>query len=180
LPTLKFRIKGVEFEFIGEQEEIMAFINRFMYEGASLDENRTPNLIQREDVEGLSTSTNVQTLRKKPVSKDGVMPLPVKLTDMPLPSIDAVINYILQKPLYKHDLPEIQMKFFGRVFQSRGADQRMWHRTARQLKMAREIIEKRFGGKFKEGSAGERNLKQYTFASSQVTLPTAERQKTSS
>lgn len=178
MPTLKFTIKGVEFQFIGEQGEITAFINRFMYEGASLHEGQTKPQTLKDANTSISSSIQLPPRRIAKLTPETPTAEPFKLTDLPLPNIEAVINYIMQKPSYEHTLPELQKKFYGRVYKSRGNEQRMWHRTSRQLKMAREVIEARIGGKFKEESAGERNLKQYIFVPNQAVLITDE-QRTS-
>ena len=154
MTTLRFTIKGVEFEFIGEQDEVIAFINRFMYEDASLHGDQTKPRTSRDAI----PLPPRRTLKPTPdITRH------LGITNLPLVDNEAIISYITQKPSYEHTLPEIQRKFYGKVFSSRGSEQGFWHRTSRQLKIVRETIEKRFGGRFKEGSAGARNLKKYTF-----------------
>jgi hypothetical protein len=140
MPALKFTIKGVEFEYIGEEAEIMSFINRFL---------------------GVSTTAPIQkTLNvRKPHRSIEHEPA----IDLPLPSDEEVMNYILSKKDYIHDSREVQQHFFGQTFMSRGKWQRMYYKTTVQLRTVRETIEKQQKGKFEERPSGERNLKRFVF-----------------
>jgi hypothetical protein len=160
MPALKFTIRGVEFQFIGEQDEITAFLNRFIGENPNSSEHGSPyrvRTLKKTDLEPIETPTELV------FRSDSEQVEPLKISDWPLPDDDAIINYIISKPQYIHDLLEIQEKFFGKVFHSRGKDARMYHRTARQLECVRGIIEKRFNGTFKGESAGKRNLRRFVF-----------------
>jgi len=160
MPSLKFSIRGVQYEYIGGQEEIIAFLERFADQGAHPTEHKmTQRIAEEHGIESSSQRSSQMnpTQRTKPETE------PIKITDLPLPDDETVMNYILSKPQYTHDLVEIQQKFFSRTFQSRGKDQRMYHRTARQLELVRKTIEKRFGGTFKGEPAGKRNLRRFIF-----------------
>jgi len=164
MPILKFTIKGVEFQYIGEQDEIMAFISRFTSAKIGSIEDRV-QLVGPEESRRLDEMVK-SAKEKLKLENQAVSPL--ELTELPLPPDEAVISYITSKPQFEHHLLEIQRKFFGRVFSSRGKDQRMYHRTARHLRLIRDAIEMRYNGKFKEKPAGIRNLKCFTFVKNPV------------
>jgi hypothetical protein len=146
MPTLKFKIRDVEFEYVGNEDEIVSFVNRFLSVSAMfLGE-------QKEAPQGAKPLTIIGT-----ESED--------LVDLPKPADKEVIAYITSKPDFAHHLFEVQKHFYGRTFKSRGKAQRMYHRTARQLREIRKAIEKKYDGKFskKLGSGG---LKYFAFEKS--------------
>lgn len=156
--SLKFRIKGVEFQYDGEPEELMAFINRFLSENEESHEYVAPKFPRKEKAK----MENIE---------------PIKIANLPLPNDADIVKYITSKPNFTHDLLEIQRKFYGKIFSSRGKEQRMYHKTARQLRAIREIIERQYKGEFIDEPAGQRNLKRFSFKATQPTL--LESQKTS-
>ena len=145
MASLKFTIKGVEFQFEGTEQEVLRFINQFFGASMSLPEH-APIAFEKTNAE--------ETTRK--VDKP-------KAIELPLPSDNELINYITSKPQFSHDILEIQDHFFGRRFSSRGADQRMYHRIARKLRSVRALIEKQWDGNFKQVPSEQRNLKRFTF-----------------
>jgi len=142
MPTLKFAIKGIEFQYIGEQHEITNFINTFLGQ-TMLPEHKELNVVRKTR---LTTKDSEQGM-----------------IDLPLPQDADIIRYITSKDQYGYDLLEIQKHFFGKTFSSRGNGKRMYHRTARQLREIREAIEKQYKGKFEEVPSGKRNLKRFVF-----------------
>lgn len=144
MPTLKFTIKGVEFEYIGEEDEIVSFINRF------LGESMMPHVQAKPVSPATSPSAIVSTETRK-------------MIDIPAPKDEDVIAYITSKPDFSHDLFEVQKHFFGRTFKSRGTSKRMYHRTARQLRLIRRTIEEQHKGRFIETKGSERGLKRFVF-----------------
>ncbi|HSV49929.1 MAG TPA: hypothetical protein VLH35_06395, partial [Candidatus Acidoferrales bacterium] len=86
-----------------------------------------------------------------------------------LPSNESLMDYIMSKPDYTHDITDIQQHFFGRKFKSRGETQLMYHRMNRQLTEIRAQIEKNQDGIFNPFPI-EKNLIQYVFKKRQKTL----------
>lgn len=151
MPTLRFKIKGVEFEYIGEEDEIVSFVNRFLSESIALP------------VESKQLSPTTPSVIFGTESKE--------ILDEPAPPDEDLIKYITSKPDFAHDLFEIQEHFFGMHFSSRDKKtQRMYHRTARQLRLVRQLIEKKYEGKFIETKGTRlRGLKRFVFKKSPVT-----------
>lgn len=146
MPILKFKIKGVEFEYVGDQGEIISFVNRFLGGSVAL-----PVKPERSS-SAISPSVIVSA-----ESED--------LVDLPAPSDKEVVAYVTSKPEFRHTLFDVQKQFFGTTFKSRGKTKRMYHRTARQLRAIRELIEKEFEGKFVE-TLGAKGLKEFVFKKS--------------
>lgn len=146
MPTLKFTIKGVEFQYVGDQDEVVSFIKRFLSESVTLP----------AQAKQVSPKTSIFTQRIGPE----------EIIDKPIPSDEKVIEYITSKPDFSHDLFDVQTYFFGITFKSRGKEQRMYHRTARQLRMVRQVIEKQHDGKFKAVKGAKRGLKRFVFKKS--------------
>jgi len=151
MPTLKFSFQGLDFEYIGNNDEIRDFIHAFLGQTMHLPEHQT------------ATVTRKSRIVIKEKEDEGMI-------NVPLPSDDKVMEFIQTKDNFAHDIEEVQRQFFGKTFSSRGNSQRMYHRTARQLIMVREKLEKRFEGKFVQESTGIRNLRRYVFKPSQKVL----------
>jgi hypothetical protein len=151
MPTLKFKIKGVEFEFLGKEDEIVNFVNRFL--GGSV---KLPVELEHNSL--MATPSAI------------VSPETKQLIDLSTPSNKEVTAYVTSKPEFSHNLFEIQQHFFGRTFKSRGNGKRMYHRTARQLRMVRKSIEKQFKGEFTE-TLGAKGLKRFVFRKSVDNVP---------
>lgn len=147
MPTLKFTIKGVPFEYVGNQHEIIDFINGFLGGSIVLPAQAKPTTPSLQSVT-LKTEADVE-----------------EMIDVPAPLDEEVERYITSKPDFSHNLFEVQRIFFGKTFTSRGNTKRMYHRTARQLRLIRKQIEKEYKGKFIE-ETGEHGLKQFTFKKS--------------
>ena len=143
MPTLRFKIRDVEFEYVGDEDEIVSFVNRFLSVSAML-------LGEPREVTPMATPSAI-------IGKESE-----ESVDLPIPSDKEVIAYIVSKPDFAHHLFEIQKHFYGRMFKSRGPTQRMYHRTARQLRAVRERIEKEYEGRFVE-KLGSKGLKRFTF-----------------
>lgn len=151
MPTLKFRFEGLDFEYVGNNDEIRDFIHTFLGQTMHLPEHQTV------------TVTRKSRMVIKEKEEEG-------LINVPLPSDDKVMEFIQSKQNFAHNIEEMQKQFFGKTFSSRGNSQRMYHRTARQLGIVREKLEKRFEGKFVSESTGVRNLRRYVFKPSQKVL----------
>jgi hypothetical protein len=143
MPTLKFTIKGVEFQYEAEEEQILRFINRFRAGDVTMPIQTKP--ILRSQVEASQEETTQ------------------KVVDLDLPTDDEVIKYITSKPKFSHDLFEVQRAFFNQTFKSRGVERRMYHRTARQLRLVRQFIEEKFNGKFMEEKSDTPGMKRFVF-----------------
>ncbi len=74
---------------------------------------------------------------------------------------DKVESFILSQPNYAHNLQLIQKHFLGKILSSR-EDESDYHRTYNMARRARESIEKRVAGKFKE-EIGSDGVKMYRF-----------------
>ncbi len=144
MPTLKFTIHGVVFEYIGEESELVSFLNKFL-------SGSIPSSTQMKPILPNATPTIMQKAKEE------------KMIDIPTPSDEEVINYITSEPSLSHDLFEVQRHFFKRTFMSRGNEKRMYHRTARQLRLIRKQIEKSHGGRFIATKGAKKGLKRYIF-----------------
>ncbi len=65
-----------------------------------------------------------------------------------IPTQETLINYIVSKPNFEHNIFEIQDHFFGRRFGSHGPDAKKYNALYRRLVRVRGKIEKEHGGKF--------------------------------
>jgi len=128
MPKMRYKTRdGIEFEFEGEEEEILRLYQR------------------------------VVTMVGQPVSSK------TEIEDPELPSDKEVIQYIISKPNFEHDIFDVQERFFGKRFTSRDKEtRRMYHRIHRQLRGVRETIEKQVKGKF-VSTTGDKGVKRYTF-----------------
>ena len=80
-------------------------------------------------------------------------------------NIDDIVTFILSRPNYEHSLPLVQEHFLGKILSSR-EDESDYHRTYNVVRRAREAIEERFGGRFKEELESGR-IKVYRFQKNQ-------------
>jgi len=144
MPTLKFKAKGVEFEYIGEQDELVSFLNKFLSGSMALSNQAQP-----------VTPTVAPTTTHR-IDKEGMI-------DFSLPPMEKVLEYVTSKPDFTHDLVEIQKHFFARKFESRREGKRMYHKTRRQLSLVRKTIEEKYNGKFTETKGSKRGMKRYIF-----------------
>ena len=143
MATLKFKIKGVEFEYVGQEDEIISFINRFLGESITFP-------VQAKQVSPTATQRTTQK----------------EMIDYPSPPDKEIIEYITSKPNFSHNLFEIQNHFFGQTFKSRGPSKRMYHRTSRQMRLIRRTIEEQYNGKFIETKGPGKGLKRFIFKKS--------------
>lgn len=150
MPTLKFRLEGLEFEYIGNNDEIKDFIHSFI--------SQTMHLPEHEEMRVKRKSRLVITEK---IGDD--------TTNVPLPPDEKIMEFLEGRENFSHDLTDVQKGFFGKVFSSRDA-QRMYHRTARQLRGVRIKLEKKHLGNFVEQPTGIRNLKRYVFKPSQKVI----------
>ncbi len=107
-------------------------------------------------------SPSVESDAFSPLASEPSIIVSPDVVDMPAHPDDKVIDYITSKPDFSHDLLEVQRFFFGQVFKSRGKTKRMYHRTARQLRMVRKIIESRYEGVF-VSRLGSDGVKRFVF-----------------
>lgn len=142
MPRLRFTVKDIEFEYIGDQKDIIDFIRALW-----------------------DTQFGVTSL-KEIATKPSVVPTK-SLTN--LPSDYEVLQYIIQKPDFKHTLFDVQEHFFGKQFKSRGPTMNMYIRTSTQLKRVHKKIEKEYTGKF-ESKIGKGRRKYYSFKKEQYVL----------
>lgn len=150
MPTLKFKIKDFEFEYIGEHGDMVKFIQTLM--AGSF------NITSLEKTSHRATSIRSQ---EQPI---------ITPKNMSLPPFDDVLSFIISRHNYLHTLYDVQKNFFGRTFTTtdKGAIG-MYLKTMNQLKEVRAEIEKRYGGKF-EKKRGKGRLDYYTFKQEQKPL----------
>lgn len=153
MPALKFKIKDIEFEYIGEPEDMSKFIQTLMT--------------------GTISVTSLEKIPHKatPITHHGE-PTPSENTplDTPMPSFDDVLAFIVSLPSFHHTLYDVQRHFFHRIFNTTDKDTFvMYFRTREQLKKVREEIEKQYHGKF-EKTRGKGRLDYYTFKPEQKSL----------
>jgi len=135
LATLRFKIKDIVFEYIGEHKDMIQFIQELM--ASPFDITVTP--IQPQEAHKISTK------------------------EMSLPSNEDVLAYIVSRPNYQHTLYDVQKHFFGRAFITTDKETLgMYFKTMKQVKEVRNEIEKRYHGKF-EKKRGKGRLDYYTF-----------------
>ena len=124
-----------EFEFEGEKAEILE--------------------IYRELTQ-ITPAVHVTEHRRKTLEGKRVMP------NVKLPSDSDLIEYILSRPKYSHDIVEIQKCFFGVRMSSR-ANPSLYRRLANQLHRVRKSIEQTEKGEFETITGKAKNLKRYVF-----------------
>ena len=154
MAKLRFKIQGVEFEYIGDDYEIERFVHRLLSRG-----------IQFPPAQTRLPESELIRLPPKPV------PQTKQQLDLKTPPDDEVMKYIMSKPNYAHDLFEVQEHFFGRTFSSRGNTTRMYHRTADQLRMVRDAIADSEDGMWKS-VLGSGRRKVFTFVKKSPTFAT--------
>lgn len=142
MKTLKFKYGGAEFEFpVETDDEAVAFIHKLL---------------------SVPFETPFADRKKEPIHPLSEPPK-VEIASQRLPPDEAVMEYITSKTDFKHNLFDVQERFFGRRFSSRGKETKsMYHKTHRQLRKVHKKIEKKYGGKF-EGALGKDRLKYFTF-----------------
>jgi hypothetical protein len=163
LGTLKFKKGGMEFEYVEEPQEIEILINRL----AGIETTNTP--AQKKLFNG---TENVQTVVSAPMRLSSVPVYTrarISVINLPLFPDDEVKAYIKSKPEYRHTLAEIQERFFGKAFKSRGDTSSMYHRTSRQLVDVRRLIEREENGYFDPQDLGG-NVIEYQFKKNLVAL----------
>lgn len=143
MPSLKFRIKDFEFEYIGEHEEMVKFIQELMASPSNVN---------------ILPTTSTKSLNPKPIHFERA----TTSLQVSLPSDEAVLEYIISQPSYEHTLFEIQKHFFHQTFPSRGATLSMYLKMAKQLRHVQGEIERRFKGRF-ERKRGKLRLNYYVF-----------------
>lgn len=130
---------------MAEQQEIVDFVNGFSDRAMELNIQTKP----------ISLKAKSQESRQE------------GMVDLPAIPDREVMEYIKSKPNFAHNLFEVQERFFGRRFTSRGNTKRMYHRTARQLRLIRPKIERQHKGKFEE-EISEHGVKQFIFKKPQA------------
>jgi len=146
MPTLKFTIKSVEFQYIGSEDEITNFISHFIDETMTIQATRA--MVQ-------PTGRTRKTVAEEAKSQITI--------ELPLHSEKEVMEYVVSKPQFSHDLFEVQEHFYGRKFTSRKDGVKMYHKTLRQLKMIRKKIEEQYAGQFKVLKGEQRGQKRFVF-----------------
>ena len=147
---LRFKVAGIEYEYDGDPIDLVPFIQQLQTLAGNFDASQT-----KLTVETPSTLTAVVPPAQSKFAEHGKLDVPSK-PDM------LVKRYIMSKPDYRHTLFEVQNHFFGRTFKSRGQTQRMYHRTAKQVRKIRKEIETEERGVFEEVFA-EGGVKQFVF-----------------
>lgn len=143
MPTLKFKIKDFEFEYIGEHQDMIKFIQELMASPSNV------NILATTPTKSL----NPKFILPEHAEKN------LKIT---LPSNESVLQYITSQPDYKHTLFAVQEHFFNQIFRSRGNTINAYMRTKTQLDRVHKEIEKQFNGRF-EKERGKKRLFCYTF-----------------
>jgi hypothetical protein len=161
LGTLKFKKGGMEFEYVGEPQEIEILINRLSgIDGANaLTQTRlfttgantpTPSTVTIVSVPQRLSQTTAYTRAR------------ISAINLPLFPDVEVKAFLKTKSAYRHTLAEVQEHFFGKKFGSRGESASMYHRTSRQLVDVRRLIENEENGIFRPEDLGA-NVIEYTF-----------------
>ncbi len=147
---LKFRYKGFEYEYDGDPLDLLPFIQQLQSLGGEPDASQT------------KLTPETQSTSSKVVSPSEIEFAEQDQIDYPTMPDETVKQYIMSKPAYQHNLFEIQEHFYQRTFKSRGETQRMYHRTAKQLRKIRKEIASEQQGKFIE-AFGEGGIKRFMF-----------------
>ncbi|WP_309492655.1 hypothetical protein [Candidatus Hecatella orcuttiae] len=155
---LRFKVKGVFFECVGTPPEINEVIKRLVggkYLVESLPSGGPPSPPEAEPSEEID-------LKEK------------------IPQQKNLILYITSKPNFEHNIFEIQERFFGQRFDSRGSQAKKYNALYRRLVRAREKIEEEYGGRFESrwvrGEGGEL-YKSFRFVREVETSKTASSQR---
>ena len=148
---LIFTYKGRQWQIEGEDQQIISFIASFPEGTAEINHSQPVSMGEKPRYKVKSSHTET----------------PQSMIDEPLRSMGEVVQYLLNKPAFSHDLFEVQEHFYGRKFTSRGTEARMYNRTIHQLREARKMIERAKGGTFKETRGEIRGQKRYVFESGQ-------------
>lgn len=108
--------------------------------------------IKDHDVECDGTVEEIQKLLSSLIRGDSEIRLGRQRPEINLkekiPAQEKLINYIISKPNFEHNIFEIQEYFFGKHFGSRGDDGKQYNALYRRLVRVREKIEKDYNGKF--------------------------------
>jgi hypothetical protein len=99
--------------------------------------------------------------RAKPIREESPIDVALK------PDSD-IISYVTSQPKFTHDLFSVQEHVYGRIFRSRGAGQKMYHKTRRQLGLVQKKIEEIHGGEFKKIEDPSTGIKRFVFEKMQV------------
>ncbi|MCJ7635371.1 hypothetical protein MUP77_23655 [Candidatus Bathyarchaeota archaeon] len=95
-----------------------------------------------------------------------------------MPTVGQLVNYILSKPKFEHDIADVGLQFFGRQVKSREYG-KLYRGLRAKLDMARKAIEVSQHGAFERRSTRPRNLQVYTFRSVSATPLGIQPEKTS-
>jgi hypothetical protein len=79
-----------------------------------------------------------------------------------MPTEDQLVEYIVSKPRYEHDIVDVAKRFFGKQIKSR-EHQRLYRQLHQELVRARARIEIEKRGAFEQHSTSAKNLKVYSF-----------------
>lgn len=150
---LTFTYKGRQWQLEGEDQQIVSFL-------ASFPEGTIKPYTQLDSSPDASFDPPRLPSRSGTAHRTAAK---IVMIDQQLPSNEEIKEYLLTKPNFAHDLFDVQKRFFGRIFTSRREEQRMYHRTIRQLREIRRAIEQEQHGKFKEIKGEIRGQKRYVF-----------------
>ena len=134
MAKLRFKIQGVEFEYVGDDYEIERFIHRLLTRGLPMSPTQTL----------LPESKSIPTTTQ-PV----YIPSPDEQIDLETPPDSEIADYIMSKQNYAHEIFEVQDHYFGKTFPSRGNTRRIYQRTAEQLRRVRRKIAETQNGTWK-------------------------------
>lgn len=95
-----------------------------------------------------------------------------------MPTVDQLIEYILTKPKFEHDIADIGVRFFGKQVRSREYG-KLYRQLRAKLEIARRRIEADQHGAFERRTTRPRNLHVYAFRSVNAPLLGIQPQKTS-
>ena len=133
---MTIRSDDKEIEFEGEKAEILDIYYEIME--TSITFHAPKHTVPSKPV------TKVETLKMKP------------------PTDDDLIEYILSRPKYSHDIIEIEKHFLGKRIAARSYPS-LYRTLANQLKRVRKKIEEEKQGEFEAIRTKARNLKRYAF-----------------
>lgn len=118
---------------------------------------------ERKDSTNLSVSVTLphRTLPPRRVK--------TKTTTMDVPTVEQLVDYILTKVRYEHNIVEVEDVFWGKKITAR-ENQLLYRKLHDNLGKARHKIETMKQGKFEQQLTSSRNLKKYIFRPIMQTL----------
>lgn len=147
-----------QLEWEGTPQELLA-----IYDGLK---ERLGNALRKEDIVPHQYDPRPKSITEPRLRSitELVFGLPNDYSELAkkMPSVDQLIEYILGKPRFEHDIVDIGKKFFGKQVNSRQYE-KLYRELRTKLEFARKSIEASQGGAFERKPTPSRNLPAYTF-----------------